>query len=363
MCLCELLIMLDRIFSQELSINLLFYLIPVLAIGLLTKKHLAKNLLKLINRLPKKIQENRIIKSIEVIEKYLERFITVTVIYVALIIVPFNYEIKNFIGVVYRITTVVIIIGAILKIIESYSNDILSHKDSVETKNPFFFTVFPLAIKAAKFLIILIGVVIIAVELGFEEMESLLAGVGIGGAAIAFASQDLLKNIFGGFVVLTDSTFNAGDFIKVDTSEGIVEELGLRSTKVRTLDQDLVVVPNSKFSDGSVINYSKRGYRRVLHSLGATYSTPSTKLKTVINDITEMLKQDSEVVTDSISVRFNGFGSSSLDIRVAYLADTPDYEKYLEIKEKINFKIMNIFEKEQVDFAFPSMSVYMEKNE
>ncbi len=160
---------------------------------------------------------------------------------------------------------------------------------------------------------------------------------------------------------MTDKTFNTGDFIKIDANEGTVEEVGIRSTKVRTLEQELIVVPNSKFAEGSVINYSKRGNRRVRQVIGTTYSTSSVNLKSVINKITDMLNTNENVIKDSINVKFDGFGESSLQILVVYLVNTPDYGIYMQIKEEVNFNIMSIFEEEKVDFAFPSVSVYMEK--
>ena len=185
--------------------------------------------------------------------------------------------------------------------------------------------------------------------------------MGIGGAALALASQDIIKNFFGGFVILTDKSFSVGDWIKVDAFEGTVEELGLRSTKIRTIEKELVVVPNSRFADREVINFSIRENRRVSFVLGVSYETPTEKLKILIDNIKNMLDSHLLVKQDSALVKLSNFGSSSLEIAVQYLTNTADYKEYMEIKNDINFEIIDIFNKENIEFALTSMNVYMNK--
>jgi MscS family membrane protein len=222
-------------------------------------------------------------------------------------------------------------------------------------------TVFPILSKLIKAIIIIIAVVAIAVEFNFKQLSSILAGVGIGGAALALASQDLIKNFFGGFVILTDKSFSVGDWIKVDSFEGTVEELGLRSTKIRTIEKEIVIIPNSRFADREVINYSLRENRRVNFTLGVVYGTSSEKIKSAIDKIKNMLENHPMVKADSSLVRLSNFGASSLEIAVQYLTNTTNYIEYMEIKQDINFKIIELFNDEKIEFAFPSLSVYMNK--
>ena len=352
--------MLEEIFIGSLSFNLLIKIIVILFIFLVFKNIVVKNILRFIKKISDKW--NVVSISLDSTEKYLKRIIVITGIYCALLVIPFNNEIKILTHKLYRILMVITLSGGLLNLLDTYNHFVISNNEEFFDKKPVYKTLFPLIIKGLKFFVILIAVVLIAVDLGFEELKSLLAGVGIGGVAVALAAQDLLKNIFGGFVILTDKTFNTGDFIRIDSSEGSVEEVGIRSTKVRTIDQELIVVPNSKFAEGSVINYSKRGNRRIKQVIGVTYSTSSIKLKNVIDRITNMLKNNEEVNSDSVNVKFDGFGDSSLDILIIYLVNTPEYGKYLEIKEQVNYNIMQIFEEERVEFAYPSLSVYMENN-
>lgn len=354
--------MFDEIFVSSINVNTIIKIIVILFVFLIFKNIVVKYFIKFIKKISDKWNKNIISLSIDSTEKYLKRIIIFTGVYWALLVMPFNNEIKIFIHKLYRILMVLTLSGGLLNLLDTYNHIVINNNDELFDKKPVFKTLFPLIIKGLKFFIILIVVVIIAVDLGFEELKSLLAGVGIGGVAVALAAQDLLKNIFGGFVILTDKTFNTGDFIKIDANEGSVEEVGIRSTKVRTVEQELIVVPNSKFAEGSVINYSKRGNRRVRQVIGATYSTSSIKLRNVLDKITQMLKNNDRVLPDSVNVKFDGFGNSSLDILIIYLVNTPEYAKYLEIKEEVNFNIISIFEEEQVEFAFPSLSVYMDNN-
>jgi len=354
--------MFDEIFVNSINVNTIIKIVIILLIFLIFKNIIVKFIINFAKKLSDKWNKSIISLSIDSTEKHLKRIIIITGIYCALLVIPFNAAIVSLIIKAYRILMVLILTGGLLNLLDTYNHIVINNNNDLFEKKPVLKTLFPLIIKGLKFLLILIAVVIIAVDLGFEELKSLLAGVGIGGVAVALAAQDLLKNIFGGFVILTDRTFNTGDFIKIDSNEGSVEEVGIRSTKVRTIEQELIVVPNSKFAEGSVINYSKRGNRRVRQVIGATYSTSSTKLKAVIDKITDMLKKNDRVLADSVNVKFDGFGNSSLEILVVYLVNTPEYGIYMQIKEEVNFNIISIFEEEKVEFALPSLSVYMKNN-
>lgn len=296
------------------------------------------------------------------LEKPLRNFFIYTGIYCAAVILPLNYEAALFAYRIYRTCIIITVTQCLLNIVTAYTIVLNNNVIGQTGKPPVLRTLFPILHKIIKVLIIILAVVIVAAEFDFKQLNSILAGIGIGGAAIALASQDLIKNFFGGFVVLTDKSFNVGDFINIDSYEGIVEELGFRSTKIRTLEQELIIVPNSKFTDKAVINYTKRNMRRASFILGAAYGTPSEKLKVLLNKINEMLNSHQMVKENSAIVKFDRFGQDSLEILIQYLINTSDYGQYMNIKDEINFIIMDLFEKEGVSIAFPSMSIYMEKN-
>lgn len=320
-------------------------------------------IIKIIRKLADKYNLKNVALIVDSVEKTLLNFITYSAVYLGLIVFPFNASIYLFINRIYRALIIITVTQGLLKIITSYSEVLNGNylEDTQNGKAQMAKTVFPILSKLVKAVIIIIAVVAIAVEFNFKQLSSILAGLGIGGAALALASQDIIKNFFGGFVILTDKSFSVGDWIKVDSFEGTVEELGLRSTKIRTIEKELVVVPNSRFSDREVINFSIRENRRVSFTLGAAYGTPPEKLKKLIDSIKDMLDSHSMIKQDSALVKLSNLGASSLEIAVQYLTNTADYKEYMEIKNDINFRIIDIFNEENIEFAFPSMSIYMNK--
>lgn len=337
----------------------------LIAMSLLMFRNFITNIIvKLIRRLTEKYDLKNIAIIIDSVERPLMNFFTYTAVYLGLMVLPLNEIIHLFVNRVYRTCIIITVTQCLVRIVTAYSDFLNSNylQDGGKTgKNQMTKTVFPILSKLIKAVIIIIAVVAIAVEFNFKQLSSILAGLGIGGAALALASQDLIKNFFGGFVILTDKSFNVGDWIKVDSFEGAVEELGLRSTKIRTIDKELVIVPNSRFADREVVNYSIRENRRVSFTLGAVYGTDPEKLKFAMGKIKSMLDSHRMIQEGSALVKFSNFGPSSLEIVVQYFTMTSDYNDYMDIKNDVNFEIMNIFKDEGIEFAFPSMSVYMNK--
>ncbi len=353
------------IFISEVNLTTIVYSLIIFFVALLFKNFVAHILINFIKKLCKNNNIRAISAIIDSIEKPLRNFLIYTGVYFALSILPFNIGISSFIFRVYRAFIIISIARCLLNLVSAYSIYIESRIEDSDsnTHKPIVKTVFPLLNKIIKSLIIIIAVVAIAVEFNFEQLSSILAGVGIGGAALALASQDLIKNFFGGIVVLTDRSFSVGDIINVDSKQGTVEELGLRSTKIRTLQQEVIVIPNAKFTEQSVTNISKRNYMRVSFNLGAPYNTSKEKLQILIKKIKKMLDENEMVKENSSLVKFDSFSDSALLILIQYLILTTEYNQYMDIKEEINFKVMELFEEEGISFAYPSISLYMEKND
>lgn len=346
----------------NIDIVTIFYSLIIFSVFLLLKNFATKLIIKFSKKISERYKFKTFALMADTLEKPLKSFFIYTGVYCALYILPLSSGIFALLYKIFRTCIVITVTQCILNIVTAYSVVLNSSMINQDGKPPVLKTLFPILYKVIKVLIVILAVIIIAAEFDFKQLNSILAGIGIGGAAIALASQDLIKNFFGGFVVLTDRSFHVGDYISVDSNEGTVEELGFRSTKIRTLEQELIVVPNSKFTDRAVINYSKRNFRRASFRVGATYDTQADKLKSLITKIKDMLDEHPMVKENSSLVRFDKFGPNSLEILVQYLINTADYELYMNIKDEINFKIMNLFEEEGVSFALPSMSIYMEKN-
>ena len=166
-------------------------------------------------------------------------------------------------------------------------------------------------------------------------------------------AQDTASNFIGGVVIVADKPFAVGDWIQTSSLEGVVEDISLRSTRIRTFKDALVVVSNSSLAADEIINWSRMNKRRVEMTLGFTYQTSRETLGKVVEGIRELLKSDENVVGDP-TVAFNEFGESSLNVTVSYFLNQTGYADYIRLKEQLNFQIMDLCESLGADFAFPS---------
>ncbi|MTI08874.1 mechanosensitive ion channel family protein [Rhodospirillaceae bacterium RKSG073] len=215
-----------------------------------------------------------------------------------------------------------------------------------------------------KVLVAAIGAAAI-LELWGINVGTLIAGLGLFGVAVALGAQDLFKNLIAGILILAESRFKNGDWIKVSgVTEGIVENIGFRSTRIRRFDKAPVVVPNTALSDNPVINFSEMTHRRIYWILGVEYGTSVDQLKEIRDGI-EKLVSDTNVFVSadkaSTFVRINSFGASSIDIMLYCFTQTTNWGEWLKIKEQLAFDIKEVVENAGTGFAFPSTSLYLEK--
>jgi len=204
-----------------------------------------------------------------------------------------------------------------------------------------------------------IGFAVLFQEWGYD-ISTLVASLGIGGLAFALAAKDTIANIFGYFIVFTESPFIVGDWVKIDTIEGTVETINIRSTKIRTFAQSLISIPNAMLTTSSIENFSKMGKRRIKMNIGLTYDTTQKQLQAITTQIKEMLKKDKNIDNDTIFVFFNNFSSSSLDIFCYFFTSTTNWENYLKSKENTYYKMMDILQTNNASFAFPTQSIYIQ---
>ena len=214
--------------------------------------------------------------------------------------------------------------------------------------------------KLIKVTILIIGGLLIAQNIGLN-VTSLLAGLGIGGIAIALAAKDSLSNFFGSFIIAFDRPFIPGDFICFDQIEGVVESIGIRSTQIRTFYDSTVSVPNSTLAQAKIDNLGKRKYRRTRFTLGVTYSTPPEKIENFTQGIKKLIENHPKSKKDSFQVSFSGYSSSSLDILVNVFFDVAKWGQELRCQQELFLDILKLAHKEGIEFAFPSQSLYIEK--
>ena len=194
------------------------------------------------------------------------------------------------------------------------------------------------------------------------SVSSLIAGFGITGLAVGFAANATIANVFGTLAIFSDKSYKIGDYIKVGAFEGTVEDINMRSTKIRTLDNALTIIPNSTIANGEVINVSRIHKRRFFETFGVTYDTSDEKLKRAIQIIEEVLRNNESVHKDFI-VYFDKLADSSMNITASAYVKTNDLNKFRKIKEQILLEIVRKYREENIEFAFPSQSVYMVNNQ
>ena len=194
------------------------------------------------------------------------------------------------------------------------------------------------------------------------NVTALVASLGIGGLAFALAAKDTVANLFGSFSLLADRTIRIGEWIKVSGVEGTVEDIGMRTTKIRSFEKSLITVPNHVIANNPIENFSRRGVRRIRMHIGLTYGTNGQTVEKIVREIKEMLQNHADIAQkETLLVNFDAFGASSLDIFIYTFTSTANWANYLDIKEDIQLKIMQIVEENGSSFAFPSQSIYVEQ--
>ncbi|MBE3595940.1 MAG: mechanosensitive ion channel family protein [Hydrogenibacillus sp.] len=220
----------------------------------------------------------------------------------------------------------------------------------------------PLISHVFRFLVLAVAFTVLLQEFGYR-IDSLIAGLGLGGLAVSLAAKDTLSNLFGGAVILFEKTFAVGDWIETPAVSGTVEEITIRSTKIRTFDQGLVIIPNSLLVGGAIKNWSKMGKRRILFNLPLEIGTSPERIARLVGRLKNDLLQDPDVHPDGVYVAFEQFAESSLSVLISFFTRTTKYDEWLAIKERINLHILRLLEAEGVRLAVPSRTVYVRADE
>jgi MscS family membrane protein len=212
-----------------------------------------------------------------------------------------------------------------------------------------------------KALAVIVGLVVIFYYFAGINVTAVVAGLGIGGIAVAFAAQKSIENFFGGLFLVWDKPIRLGDFCRAGEHQGTVEHIGIRSTQIRTLARTLVSIPNGQLSSISVENFAMRDRHLFRHTLNLRYETTADQLRFVLARIRELLYQHPRVDSATARVRFIGFGPSSLDVEIfAYVLETVP-EAFLAVQEDLLLRVMDLVEAGGSGFAFPSQTLYIAK--
>ena len=213
---------------------------------------------------------------------------------------------------------------------------------------------------AYKVLVVILGVATLAQESGFP-IGSIVAGAGLIGLTVSLAAQETASNIFSGIVILVDKPFAVGDWIIAGDVEGEVIDINFRSIKIRGLDKSVSILTNSKVCSSTIVNCAMRTTRPYKFTLGVTYGTSRAKLEQLMADLTAMLEASEYVEKGSALVRLTSFGDSSINLLVSAYLRTNQAGTFLQMQNDLNLNVMDVMQRDGVDFAFPSTTVYLAK--
>ena len=338
--------------ASEIIIGIVIFLI-FYVLRRLFARFIITRLNKLVNKTSTKIDNT----VVEVIEGPLKFLPVVLGFFIATSYINLSTEVQNFIDLLNRTLITIFIFWLLHQLVIPFSFIIRNFEDKISK---------PLVnwtLKGLEIIIIVLGIVAV-LELWGIKVGPVIAGLGLFGVAVALGAQDLFKNLISGIMILMEKRFTIGDVILVSNEvEGVVEQIGFRSTLVRRFDSTPVMIPNYKFAEQSVTNYSRRHHRRIRWLIGLEYKTSIHQLKKIRDTITQLIEEKKDFAKNensSFFVRIDSFSDSSIDMLVQAFTVTNDWSEFLKIKEELAVSIIEIVEANNAGFAFPSQSLYVE---
>ena len=306
----------------------------------------------IIRRLTSKTKTNLDDVLIDKLEKPLTYLLLILGYWISIHYLTFTQEIEDVLENVAYFLLVLDLTAILSRIVDALISEVIM-PISEKSESSFDNQLIPVIQKGVRSIIWVLGIIIGLDNIGFD-ITAMIAGLGIGGLALALAAQDSVKNIFAGIMIFLDKPFRINDRIQVDGFDGIVEEVGLRSTRLRTLEGRIVTIPNSRFTDNSVTNVTSQPALKVKLNLGLTYDTNEDDMQKAI-DILEDIVKNQDAITDDYAAGFNGFGDFSLNIVFIYYVRPESH--WLDTQTLVNKEILKRFNKEGLEFAFPTQTI------
>jgi small-conductance mechanosensitive channel len=288
--------------------------------------------------------------ALQVIEKFGIPIVRVLLIYWALELLTLHSKVDKWLDIAYGVVTLYFIISFLLTLIRKVLEAQVMKQENGETKLRQIGGI----MVVVNITFWAIGLLLFLSNLGYN-VTTILTGLGIGGIAIALAAQNILGDLFNYFVIFFDRPFEVGDFITVDDKKGTVEYIGIKTTRLRSLSGEQIIISNSNLTSSRIHNYKRLETRRVLFTIGVVYGTPLEKLKRIPEMIKAIIEKHEFTTFDR--VHFISYGDFSLNYEVVFFVDNPHYHIYMDILQQINFDIYEQFAAEQIDFAFPTQTL------
>jgi len=257
---------------------------------------------------------------------------------------------------IFKVVSILVITWTVLRLVDALS--VLLGELSARTESRLDDQVVPLIRKALKTFLGVLAFILIAQNLGYS-VSGLLAGLGIGGLALAMAAKDTLANLFGSIMILIDRPFHVGDWVTFPGGDGVVEEIGLRSTRVRTFAKTIISIPNQALANATVENHSLMPKRRIKFTLGITYDASASQVSGLVKSIEEYLQANPEIDQEFMLVKFTEFNTSSLDLFIYCFTVTTDWTQHLAVRQEVNLKIMSLVEELGLSIAFPTQTIHL----
>ena len=338
--------------ASDIIVGIIIFLI-FYVLRRLFARFVINKLSKIVNKTSNKIDNT----VVEVIEGPLKFLPIVLGFFIATSYIELSLEVQNFVDLLNRTLITIFIFWLLHQLVIPFSYIIKNFEDKISK---------PLVnwtLKGLEIIIIVLGIVAV-LELWGIKVGPVIAGLGLFGVAVALGAQDLFKNLISGIMILMEKRFTIGDVILVSNEvEGVVEQIGFRSTLVRRFDSTPVMIPNYKFAEQSVTNYSRRHHRRIRWLIGFEYKTTIDQLKKIRDSITKLIEDNEDFAKNensSFFIRIDSFSDSSIDMLVQAFTVTNDWSEFLRIKEELAVSIKEIVESNDAGFAFPSQSLYVE---
>jgi MscS family membrane protein len=358
---------LEDIFGNEAAewIGKLLLALLVLIITWIVRKVMLGILPRIVKRLTKRTQTDIDDRVVSVIESPLHLLINVLGLWVVFMVLGLPAEVDSFIDRLMASLIAVALFWALYRAVD-LAMDIFFRVGKHTLRDDAMQRMFNermanVLVQVTKAIVVVLGFAAVLERWGYN-VGALVAGLGLGGLAVALAAQDALANLIGYFVIVADEPFIHGDYVIINGSvSGLIEKIGFRSTRIRGLDQSLIMVPNKTVANANVTNWSRLSKRWYNIRLGLEYRSSPEQILTVVQKIRDMLQDYELADPDSVLVQFIEFNDSSLDVMIrSYIAEA-GYNQFQAIKQDINLRIMTILAEHNVGVAFPSQSLYVEQ--
>lgn len=340
---------------EELILSFSIILLTVLFRGMIVKR--------IFNALDNWLQKDRFEGDHLILRAFQKPALTFVLffgIYLSIVVLPVEPHFANLIEQAFKLCSLVIFTWGLMRVTDAFACFFGAKIKDKQRSTLYGFV--PLIRKAINITIVIVGSLLVVDNLGYS-IGGIIATLGLGGAAFAFAAKDSIANFYGSLALVLDRPFKVGDWIQVgDKLDGNVEALGLRSTRVRTFPKTLLSIPNNVLANETIINWSRMPKRRVRQVVGITYSTAPETVELIVEDIRKLLREDDGINQDFILVNFTDFGESSLDILVYYFTETIEWLEHMDVRQHINVKIMKAIRARGATIAYPSRSLYLEGN-